>query len=165
MKPRFLLCFLFLPAFIISCEDGAEEYAPEKQTIRFAETGYGVCSLKPEAVESDEEGQTYTQNFVITDKTDTVPARLGSRFGINYMIESNLNDAVELRRSWMFPDTMHNEEGDAYIERSVNIRRTPNEENNTYFTLEHPYEIIKGKWQLRFYYKKHLLYRKIFVVI
>jgi len=166
MARRFLFySFSLSIVMLVSCGNSPEEYTPEQQTIRFVELSYGVCNLEPEKAESGDEGQTFSQNFVITDKTDTVPAKIGSRFGISYMIESSLEDAVELRRAWIFPEPMRDDDGDVYIGKSLDIRRTPNDETTAYYTLEHPYEIIKGKWQLCFYYKKHLLYRKIFLVI
>jgi len=161
MARRFLLYSFFLSAWLASCNEAGEEYNSEQQTIRFVELSHGIATQNSSQYDDDES----SDNFAVADETDTIPAKLGARFGIRYMLESNLDPVVSLRQVWVFPDSMHDEEGNVYKQESYVINRLPNQEKYAAYKLEYPYEIIKGKWQLCFYYKKHLLYRKIFVLI
>lgn len=168
MKRCLLLCSLPLSILVSSCNDSSDNYSSEKQTIRFVELAHGVAKKSSDNSISSSDSysdESSSNDLGIAEDSDTIPARIGTRFGVRYMLESNLDPDVELRQVWIFPDSMHNEEGDAYVEDAYKVSKTPNQETYASYQLEYPYELIKGKWQLCFYYKKHLLYRKIFVLI
>jgi hypothetical protein len=167
MKPAILLCAIFLSLLITSCSDSPEAYTPEKQTIRFVEMSHGLAkkadlSTEENGLSSDGE---QADDFSVAKTVDTIEAKQGVRFGIRYTLESNQDMAVSLRQVWIFPDSMRDEEGGVFKEVSRELNTTPNEETFASYQLDYPYEVMRGKWQLRFYYKNHLLYRKIFVLI
>lgn len=165
MKRLLLACSLPFITLLCACGNGSKDRLVEKQTIRFVSLGYG---LDGNAADADQEDGNYMNNsssFRILENTDTIPARIGMQFGIKYMLESNMDNAVKLEKIWIYPDSVTDDEGNTYLQESQDISRLTNEDNYISYTISEPYEIKKGRWQLCIYYRKHLLYRKIFVLI
>jgi hypothetical protein len=169
-----LLLLLFTLSACDQSDDSENRYKRDaykeerKQTFRFIPVSYGIGESKVSETVDDSESVTghhnYISDFRVDTRTDTIPAQLGTEFGIRFTLKSNMDRFITLRKVWTFPHPINNGHKQfSTIQSDLEI--TPNDPMFSSYLFEKDYELVKGKWTLCFYYQDQLLYRKVFVVI
>jgi hypothetical protein len=141
----------------------------QKDGIRFHEINYGIGTAQNVKITPDllgPTGKTMTgDRFVIAEQTDTVPAKIGTEFGVKYSVSTANYENVELTKVWIFPATMSNSVTHKKYDRLIKtLWLKPERATYSSYKLEDSFELIKGDWKFRIYYKHHLLYSKHFEV-
>lgn len=164
---------LILPVLLFySCSEqqhkSTEETELKNANIKFNIINHGIGHITNAHTETDTADPTgmerFGSDFIIDTVADTIPARKGIEFGVTYSITASINGVIPLTKVWIFPDTMH-----IPGRKTTRLIKQESEDFNTAlfasYRLDDDYEILKGVWHLRFYYKHHLLYYKTFVLI
>jgi hypothetical protein len=106
-------------------------------------------------------------NVKLVRRTDAVTARLGVRFGIEYMLVGK--PAGELAViDWVtrFPERgLTNAKGERFQKNELS-RTTPiGERTHRTYTFDEAWELVPGKWVLEFYHRGRKLGEKSFTVV
>jgi|GEM_PF-4889282 len=176
MPIQFIMKIGYLPFLLLFCSSCSnsenkdmDKTDIQKAGIEFHEINYGIGTADKVRIMTDSLDPTgkssYGKFFNVTHKTDTIPAHIGSEFGIVYSVNATSVDDVELTKVWIFPSVMHNPITHKSYDRLVRTVYV-NQASNSYsaYKLEDSFEVIKGEWKFRIYYKQHLLYAHHFYV-
>lgn len=139
-------------------------------SLTFKELSYGVISAGGTSVVDDDDDKSPSGNTVkhtklsVSEVTDTIIGEIGAVFGVNFILQSNVNAYIPVTRKWTFPSKI----GDSSGEKVKSVSRqdviTTNSNQWMYYTLEQEYEIVKGKWMLQYFYKGQEIYKKTFIL-
>lgn len=141
-----------------SSNDDTPAYTGTKRTVALHSYGFGLVTKET----NTSYGSTETE-YRLTEETDTIPARLGTRFGLSYQMTNTTEDELPFTKTWILPHSMKDPNtGDTISEYSYDVTLKPGEMYHATYVLEYPEEVMKGRWELRIKYKKHLMYRHRF---
>lgn len=161
--------------FCTNCTQRREDHmmdktAIENEHVKLYEVGYGLgyeerVRIMPDSL--DPTGKSMQGDaFFIYQQTDTIPAKLGEEFGVKFNMEASQPDELEITKVWIFPQPMYNPTTHKKYDRLIkNLWITQSRTTYTSYKLEDSFELIKGDWKLRIYYKHHLLYTRHFKLI
>jgi len=152
----------------ISCSVLKKNTITNTDKLIFHEIGCGIYQDKviynEKQKNSPSRNHVMSDNFMLIKKTDTIPCILGQSFGIQYMLESNKTIHIPLRQVWIFPTEIKNEKGETFKELNYIINRWTNDSINANYIFEKDWELVKGKWIFRMFYKNKLLNEKTFII-
>jgi len=137
-------------------------------TVSFKEISYGTYHTTGVSISSKDSPSgrsTMITNHSLIRKTDTVDAVLGETFGMEFSIIAKTKKGIKVRRVWEFPKSMIDGRGNSFKESSSDMVYTPNVSTVTTYELEEDFEIIPGKWTIRFYYEDKLLHERTFHLV
>ncbi|MDR3681640.1 MAG: DUF3859 domain-containing protein [Flavipsychrobacter sp.] len=168
MKLKYTILGLILCVGCTQREDHVMDKTEiQKEGIKFHEVEYGIgteenARILPDSL--DPTGKSMQGDaFYITAKTDTIPAKIGTEFGVKFNVEATAPDDIELTKIWLFPQSLTNPVTHKQYDRLIKtLWLTQSRTTYTTYKLEDSFELVKGDWKLRIYYKHHLLYSKHF---
>jgi hypothetical protein len=168
-----LIYILLIMLFIASCtqrEDNVmDKIEIEKEGVKFYEIDYGIGYVEhPQTLADslDPTGKSIKGNaFFVTNRTDTIPASIGTEFGIRYNVTAETPNKLQLTKIWVFPQTLNNPMTHKQYDRLIR-QIWASQTLTKYFTyrLDDSFELVKGDWKLLIYYKRHLLFSRHFYV-
>lgn len=131
---------------------------------------YGRSSTKLLYTEKNTEmpsGEKSTTDYKlnIIEATDTIKLYKDVQFGIEYFIKSSTTRLITLTTIWTFPSTMTNNEGKKFEKVEYQIDKYTNQYSYSNYTLEEPYEMLHGKWNVKILYKNKVLLDKNFYLL
>lgn len=123
-----------------------------------------LCTDKNENMPSGKKRTTdYKLNII--EKTDTIKLNIGAQFGIEYIINAPYTKLITLTTIWTFPSTMTTNQGKKYEKIEYEIDKYTNQYTYSNYTLEEPYEMIPGKWNIKLVYNGGTILDKDFYLI
>lgn len=151
----------------LSCTFMKQE-KPDK--IELKVLNYGRSSAKVLYTKKDKnmpsgEKRTTDYKLNIIEKTDSIKLNIGNQFGIEYIIRSPSDKLVNLKTIWTFPSTMTNNEGRKFEKIEYKIDKYTNQYSYSNYTLEEPYEMIPGKWNIKIVHQAKIILNKDFYLI
>lgn len=157
-----LLGMLFLMLFNLSA-------VAAKPKIKVERVSYGLCSVdvtQKIALEGSPTGsQGLTSGFHLVKRTNRVPAELGQRFGVEYIINADPGvEAIEVECVWVYPTPITNPEGEVFKEARYTSIKSTNYISNLSYSFDKEYEVVEGKWLLQLYYKEVKIFEQAFFV-
>ena len=161
-----MICLVLL--IFISCSMLRKNIITKTDKLVFREIDFGLYQGK--VVYNEKQKESPSGNHILSDdfklikKTDTIPCVLGQSFGIQYVLESNKTIDLPVRQIWIFPTEIKNEKGETFKELNYIINRWTNDSINSNYVFEKEWELVKGKWIFKMYYKDKLLIEKTFIV-
>lgn len=164
---RLLMISLLLLTFI-GCSVLKKNTITNTDKLLFHELDYGL--YKDRIIYNEKQNNSPSGNHIMSDdfklikKTDTIPCVLGQSFGIQYILESNKTVHIPVRQVWIFPTEIKNDKGETFKELNYTIKRWTNDSINANYVFEKDWELAKGNWIFRMYYKDKLLKEKIFII-
>ena len=160
MKFLFLIFYLF--TFVNS-------YSQINKAIEFVEINHGMVKVSREKTEKLANSPTGSrgvlESFEFINITDTVPAVLKNNFGIEYMLNTADSTEIDVTIEWIYPEKIINTEGKKFKTIKYTTQRYTNEPTFSSYSLDEPYELVKGKWKMNIYAYNKLLYSKTFILI
>ena len=167
-RGKMLRGMLFLVLFSFGSIFNAAAAAKPKK-IKAERISYGLCSVdvtEEVALETSPTGsQNVTSGFRLVKRTNRVPAELGQRFGVEYIIRADPGiEEVEVECVWVYPTPVTNPEGQVFKEVRYTSVKSTNYISNLTYSLDKEYEVVKGKWLLQLYYKKVKIFEQAFFV-
>ncbi len=122
-KQKTLFGMLFLMLFSLSA-------VAAQPKIKVERISYGLCSVDVKqkiALEGSPTGsQGITSGFQLVKRTNRVPAELGQRFGVEYIINADPGvEEVEIECVWVYPTPVTNPKGQVFKEaRYTSVKST-----------------------------------------
>ncbi len=136
--------------------------------LEFAEIKYGVAQVVKGTIEEMKNSPTgihgWLKDFEITRITDSVPAELNANFGVQYIVMAKDTVEIEVEIEWLFPKKMTNDEGEKFKSIRYKTRRPTNIESASSYSLDKPFELIKGNWTENFYIENKLVHTRTFIL-
>ena len=160
---KFLLVILFL-SFISNAIGQVRS-----QKFEFIEKSFGIYKSKVSAkdgpIGATSIKHSVLDGILLIKRTEKIRAKLGVEFGVEYILKSNSNETILLDIEWIYPKEII----DPADNKKIRIIRygiglPTNFVNNGNYTLEKPFEVVKGDWQLNIYYKDKMIYRRKFIL-
>jgi hypothetical protein len=107
-------------------------------------------------------------NVQFYQSTDRVPARLGTRFGVNYVIVGNPDGAIlEFRQIWRLPapGLRNPKTGNVYRESPRTVQKTIGDRGAlTGYSFDDDWEMVPGPWTCELWLGERLMLTKTFTV-
>lgn len=152
--------------FFASCNE--HTHRNDEPPYHFQEISHGIYATESTSREASTESPSGFQRFssgVNLIKTcNVITAIKGKEFGIQYTIESNRDTTLLVKKVWEFPDTITNNNGEKFSRLERKMYVSTNQQLFTFYSLDEDYEVIKGKWILKFFLQDHLLYQRTFIL-
>ena len=137
--------------------------------VLFIEKNYGIyksATLEKDAII----GTTMIEHSVLgninlIEKTERIKAEKGIEFGVEYILKSNDTATIKLQIEWKFPKEILDPAKNIKLKRiNYAIALPTNFVNNSNYTLDNDFEVIKGSWQLIIRHKKKVVYTRKFIL-
>ena len=167
-KPFTLYCICLI--FLFSCGNVKKESVViNPNATTFKETNFGLTESQTYKGDPQPNSPTgfyvESRNFRFTKKTNIIPAKLNTQFGVEYVFNSKTTHNITISSEWVFPSTMTNKEGKKFDKLSFDdLSISTNDTRHSTYVFENDYEIIKGNWYYRIFFKGKMIYQKTFIV-
>ncbi|GAC1386801.1 MAG: hypothetical protein NVSMB45_16480 [Ginsengibacter sp.] len=163
MKFRlFILALLFAESIFSQTIVMSKTYGK----LEFVELDHGVAKVKDSIVESLSHTPTGThgwlKDFEIIKVTDSVKALIKANFGVVYMINAKDTADIDVTIEWIYPEKVINKKGEGFKSIKYSSRRPTNIPSASSYSLDEPYELVKGNWQMNIYIENKKVYSKTF---
>lgn len=164
---KVLICIILI--FFSGCSNTNKVNENKPISLEVKELEFGICETKTvvnEQMENSPSG-TYTlsRGFKIVDKTDSITAKLGQKFGVKFIMQSDVNKNLSIEQVWIFPETITNDKGEKFKELRYTVNKPTNEKTYSTYTLEKNFEVVKGEWIYQMFYNDSKIYEKTFYLI
>ena len=153
MRIALYLCFLTL---IFNCV-----YANEKRIIYDYE--YGIFARGTDNIE---EGERVISSSVELEKTITIPAKLGTKFGIRYWLSrAGFVEEPTLHLIYHVPTMIHPDTGE-YIDKLEILQEQSklDYKHTMAFEFAKQYEVVPGEYRFYIFYENQKLLEQVFQV-
>jgi hypothetical protein len=164
MRLKNVLCVILVLSLVTNCIGQAKP-----KNFEFVEISYGIYksnnSTKDGAVSTPSIEHSVLEGISLVKKTEKITAALGTEFGVAYTLKSNLQDTILLEIEWIYPKEIIDPENNSKVKSiRYGIELPTNFVNNSNYTLEKHFEVVKGDWQLNIYLNRNLLYKRKFTL-
>lgn len=141
--------------------------AQSKNDLKVIEINFGASKsekLYESKMENSPSGHhnATTDQLQIIKRTDTISAKLGAQFGIEYQLISSHDEDKTIQITWIFPDGMKDQKGKPIKELTYDVLKPTNTYTFSNYRLEEENEVAKGQWIFIISKDEEELYRKTF---
>ena len=166
---RNIFLVLLVGVILSSCLTTEPIVFQKAKEVRAKELNGGPCySLIRNIKKSNKSpsgNKYYSDSFRILETTDTVEAKLGAQFGIEYILLAETRGYVTIKIVWTFPEEMTNSRGKIFDGFQYKTSQKTFERTNVSYRLGKGYMLIKGEWKLEIYHKKKRILEKTFYLV
>ncbi|WP_029268848.1 DUF3859 domain-containing protein [Flavobacterium sp. KJJ] len=159
-----LLSFFVLQTIFSQAAIKSKSYG----TLELKELDYGLAKVEDGTTEQVNNTPTGThgwlKDFVIIKNTDSIKAVKKANFGVVYMVKAKdtVNLAIDIE--WIYPEKVTNNKGEKFKSIKYTTQRPTNIPSASSYSLDEPYELIKGKWEMNLYIENKRVYSKTFIL-
>lgn len=136
--------------------------------LDFKELDYGQANVKGRKTEELKNSPTGTrgwlQDFEIIKKTDSIEAVKKANFGVVYIVTAKDTVDINIDIEWIYPEKITNDKGEKFKSIRYTTKRPTNIPSASSYSLDEPYELIKGNWQMNIFIENKRVYSKTFVL-
>lgn len=137
-----------------------------KGMLEFLELDYGLAEVVRGTEDKLENSPTGThgwlKDFVIKKVTDSIQVMPKANFGVVYIVKAKDTIDIDVVIEWIYPERITNEKGETFRSVKYTTRRPTNIPSASSYSLDAPYEMVKGKWQMNIYIDKKKVCAKAF---
>jgi hypothetical protein len=134
--------------------------------LEFNELDHGLAEVVDGTTEIFKKSPTGThgwlKDFVITEVTDSIHAVSKANFGVVYMIKAKDTVDINVDIEWIYPKKITNEKGEKFKSIKYTTKRPTNIPSAPSYSLDAPYEMVKGNWKMNIYLEGKLMYTRTF---
>ncbi len=134
--------------------------------LQFIELDHGVAEVVDGKVEKLKSSPTGTHgwlaDFVITKVTDSVEAVIKNNFGVVYQIKAKDTVDIDVVIEWIYPEKITNDKGKKFKSIKYTTHRPTNIPSASSYSLDAPYELVKGNWTMNIYLENKMVYSRTF---
>ena len=135
-------------------------------TLEFVELDHGLAEVVEGTVEklkkSPTGGHGWLKDFAIIEVTDSIHAELKANFGVVYMVKAKDTVDINVEIEWIYPEKITNEKGEKFKSIKYTTKRPTNIPSASSYSLDAPYEMVKGKWTMSIYLEGKKMYSRTF---
>lgn len=135
--------------------------------LEFVELDHGIAKVaggKSEPLKNSPNGHVWLEDFEIIKVTDSVPVELKTNFGVVYGIKAKDSVDINVDIEWIFPEKITNEKGETFKSFRYTTKRPTNTPSASSYSLDAPYEMVKGDWKVNIYIEDKLMYSRTFIL-
>jgi hypothetical protein len=159
----FIAFIVTFPAFSQTIVD-SRRYGP----LQFNELEFGLANVKGRVTEKLSNSPTGTHgwldDFEIIQKTDSIRVLPKANFGVVYIVNSKDTVDIEVVIEWIYPKKITNDKGEKFKSIKYSTRRPTNIPSASSYSLDEPYEMVKGKWKMNIYIGEKRVCSRTFVL-
>lgn len=165
MKQLLGLAFIFL---FYSASAQITVTSKTAGTLEFVELDHGLAQVKDGAVDALKNTPTGTHgwldDFVITSVTDSVKLAPKANFGVVYMVKAKDTVDIDVVIEWIYPTKVTNDKGESFKSIKYTTKRPTNIPSASSYSLDEPYEMVKGRWTMNLYLENKKVYTRSFLL-
>ena len=139
-----------------------------KGTLEFIELDYGVAQVVDSITEILKNTPTGThgwlKDFAISKVSDSIQVLPNAKFGVVYWVKAKDTVDINVVIEWVYPKKIINEKGEKFKSIKYSTTRPTNIPSASSYSLDAPYEMVKGDWQMNIYIENKKVYSKTFVL-
>ena len=163
---KFPAYILFMLSFTLNCATSNNQ---TNSKLDFQIIDYGIVESETCSIEQqDKTSQGYitkSRNIKLVDKTLKIPARIGTKFGIVYIVNSKENISSNVLIKVKHPIFTKVNTGNNKIIEEWNCKFVTNKAQYSGYIFEHDYELVPGKWIIEVWYKNIKYIEKSFIIV
>lgn len=160
---------LFIIALFSSINLFAQNTISSKKngTLTYEMMSYGIMNAVEGTVEKSKT-PTGTHGWLadlgLQKETDSIPIKPKQNFGIIYIVKAKDTTDIEIDIEWIYPAKIVNEQGESFKSIRYPTKRPTNTPSGSSYSLDAPYEMVKGKWTINIYVENKKVGTKSFIV-
>lgn len=158
--------FLFLVSFAQLTSAQKTLVNSSGDTLVFKVLDYGPARVKAGTTEQLSNSPTGTHgwldDFEMIRTSDSIQAVPKANFGVVYVMETKDTVNINVTIEWIYPTEIKNDKGETFKTIKYNTKRPTNIPSASSYSLDEPYEMVKGDWQVNIYIGKALVCSKVF---
>jgi hypothetical protein len=81
------------------------------------------------------------------------------------MVKAKDTINIDVVIEWIYPEKVTNEKGEKFKSIKYTTRRPTNIPSASSYSLDEPYEMVKGNWEMNMYIENEKVYTKTFVLL
>ena len=136
--------------------------------LAFEELEYGQARVVGRSEETNQKTPTGTrgwlQDFEIIAITDSIRIASKADFGVVYMIHAADTVDIAVDLEWIYPQKIINDKGEAFKSIRYTTQRPTNIPSASSYSLDEPYEMVKGPWKLNIYIENKKVFSRTFIL-
>jgi len=140
-------------------------YQPGKP---FKELDHRLAKVKGGTTEKLSSSPTGThswlEDFEIINHTDSIEVLPKVNFGVVYIVLSKDMVNIDVVIEWIYSKKITNEKGETFRTIKSTTMRPTNIPSASSYSLDEPYESIRGDWQMNMYIDNKLVCSRTFVL-
>jgi hypothetical protein len=160
----FLIALLFIQTSFGQTSVESKSHVP----LEFQVLDYGLARVVEGRVEKQKNTPTgehgWLEDFAITDVTDSIRAELKANFGVVYIVKAKDTVDIKVVIEWIYPEKITNDKGKKFKSVKYATKRPTNIPSASSYSLDAPYELVKGNWEMNIYLENKKVYTKTFVL-
>ena len=136
--------------------------------LEFKELEFGLAKVKGRKTEVLTTSPTGThgwlEDFEIIDKTTSIQALPKANFGVVYIVNAKDTVDIDVVIEWIYPKKITNDKGQEFKSIKYTTKRPTNIPSASSYSLDDPYETVKGDWKMNIYIENKRVCSKTFVL-
>lgn len=165
MKTTFtFLTLLFFQTAFSQTIVNSRSYGP----LEFKELDHGLAKVKEGKSEQDKKNPTgrhvWLEDFEIVNQSDSIQVLPKANFGVVYIVNAKDTADIDVVIEWIYPEKIINDKGKKFKSIKYTTKRPTNIPSASSYSLDEPYEMVKGNWEMNIYIENKRVCNKIFVL-
>ncbi len=136
--------------------------------MEFKELDHGLARVKEGTTEKLATTPTGThgwlEDFEIINQSDSIRILPKANFGIIYIVNAKDTADINVVIEWIYPEKITNEKGEKFKSIKYTTVRPTNIPSASSYSLDAPYEMIKGDWKMNIYIENKRVCSRTFVL-
>jgi hypothetical protein len=163
------IMFVFVTLFLSSVSFGQTAVKSKSfGVVEFKELDYGLAKVKDGTTEKQDNSPTGTHgwlsDFEIVNQTDSIQVLPKSNFGVVYIINARDTVDIDVTIEWIYPQKIVNDKGEKFKSIKYKTKRPTNTPSASSYSLDEPYEMIRGTWEMNIYVENKRVSNRKFVL-
>jgi len=162
--------FLFLLPFVVTNTLYSQSSVNSKKLgiLEFVELDHGLAHVVDGTVEKLDKSPTgnhgWLKDLEIVKVTDSIEVTAKANFGIVYMVKAKDTADINVTIEWIYPKEVINEKGQKFKSIKYTTNRPTNIPSGSTYSLDAPYEMVKGDWVENIYLEGQRVFSRTFVL-
>jgi hypothetical protein len=136
--------------------------------LLFEELDHGLARVEGRMEEVNQKTPSGTrgllENFEIIKVTDSISIEPKANFGVVYIIHARDTVDIAVDLEWVYPEKIINEKGEVFNSIRYTTNRPANIPSASSYSLDEPYEMVKGPWKLNIYVENKKVFSRTFTL-
>jgi hypothetical protein len=137
-------------------------------SLEFKELDYGLAKVKDGTTEKLSNSPTgnhgWLEDFEIINKSDSIKVLPKANFGVVYIVNAMDTVDIDVVIEWIYPEKITNNKGKKFKSIKYTTKRPTNIPSASSYSLDEPYEMVKGNWNMNIYIENTRVCSRTFVL-
>lgn len=161
-----IIIFVIINLFINTSFSQTSVVSKDNGVLEFVELDHGLAKVVDATIEKNQNTPTGThgwlKDFEIVKVTDSIKVAEKANFGVVYQVTSKDTVDIDVVIEWIYPKRVTNEKGEQFNSIRYTTKRPTNTPSASSYSLDAPYEMVKGNWEMNMYIENKKVYTKTF---